>query len=132
MSDYRPAQKKAADKCCADFRKAAKAHRDKGDIASASAVLDEMKVFLSKPAVPRAASAIVCQVSGKVLGVSGKEAGAEAQMRWVVPVPRVKGAVPITGKSIGVGAKPKAAGARILIWSEQREPAQRFSLSSAK
>lgn len=69
-------------------------------------------------------------VSKKAVG-----AAAENQLWKVTPVPTVKGAIKLfakpSGKLIGVDAKSKDAGARILLWSDQdTEPAQMFAFMS--
>ena len=47
VSEYRSALKKAETACKAAFEKAAKSHRDKGDVKEAGLVLEEMKEFLA-------------------------------------------------------------------------------------
>jgi hypothetical protein len=74
LSEYRTAQKRAEATCKAAFEKAAKAYRDKNEIKTAGAVLDELKEFLAKTPVAAAAGAgvvvLVSTHSGKVIGLS--------------------------------------------------------------
>ena len=62
---------------------------------------------------------------------------AEHQLWKITPVPKVKDTVKVfakpSGKLIGVDAKSKDAGARILLWSDQTtEPAQMFAFTPPK
>ena len=85
-------------------------------------------------------SGLVMTANGKDNGtqviISAKQAGSENQLWKVAPVANVKDAQRVTakasGKSIGVDAKSKNAGARILLWSEQNESAQWFGLFPPK
>jgi hypothetical protein len=95
LSEYRSALKKAEMQCKAAFEKAAKDYRDKGEVKSAGATLEEMKEFLAKApgagagaagAGASAATVIACGVSNKVWGLSGAEEGAK-----VVTADYVKG-----------------------------------------
>jgi hypothetical protein len=200
ISEYRTAQKRAESACKAAFEKAARAYRDKGEVKLAGETLEEMKEFLSK--APTAAgnggtaAAIVCHVSGKVLGlqngavaegtkvvtadyakgdqtqlwkvvpaadgwvyvenvksglvmtahgrgngtevtIAKKETPASDDQLWkLIPVANVKDAQKVfakpSGKLIGVDAKSKNAGARILLWTDQNESAQWFGFFTPK
>lgn len=75
LSEYRTAQKKAETACKAAFEKAAKVYRDKGDVKTAGAVLEEMKEFMAKVpsasgATASAAVVLVSTHSGKVIGLA--------------------------------------------------------------
>ncbi len=99
MSEYRTTLKRSETQCKQAFDKAAKAYRDKGDVKSAGAVLEEMKEFLAKaPGAgaaggASAASVIACGVSDKVWGIDneGKVVtaayvkGDQSQMWKIVP-----------------------------------------------
>ncbi len=190
LSEYRSAQKKAETACKLAFEKAAKAYRDKGELKAAGDTLEEMKEFLAKTPSSGGggATAIVCHISGKVLGLqngavaegtkvvtadfakgdetqlwkvvpaggddvyivnvksglvmtaNGKTNGTEViiakkaqpasenQLWKLTPVANVKDAQKVfakaSGKLIGVDAKSKDAGARILLWTDQNESAQ--------
>jgi hypothetical protein len=83
MSEYRTAQKKAEVACRAAFEKAGKAYRDKGDVKTAGATLEEMKEFLAKAPSSSgagAAVAILCGHTNKVLGVTEKSAEEGAKL----------------------------------------------------
>jgi hypothetical protein len=69
MSEYRTTLKKAETVCKAAFDKAAKAYREKGDLKTAGAVLEEMKEFLARApgAGAGAAVTIQCGHTNKVL-----------------------------------------------------------------
>ena len=72
MSEFRTAQKKAEGVCKAAFEKAAKAYRDKGELKTASATLEEMKEFLASAAGASAIPKIIrCGNSNLVLGLQG-------------------------------------------------------------
>jgi hypothetical protein len=92
LSEYRTAQKKAEATCKLAFEKAAKAYRDKGDVKTAGAVLEEMKEFLAKvPGAGAAAATAVVLVSthsGKVLGLAR---GATDEGNKIVTADYVKG-----------------------------------------
>ena len=90
LSEYRTAQKKAETTCKAAFEKAAKAYRDKGEIKTAGAVLDEMKEFLAKGPAASTGTAVVffSARSGKVLGLQN---GATADGTKIVTAEYAKG-----------------------------------------
>jgi hypothetical protein len=200
ISEYRTAQKRAELNCKLAFEKAAKAYRDKNEVKLAGETLEEMKEFLSKaPAAGGGGggvTAMVCHVSGKVLGlqngavgegtkvvtadyvkgdqtqlwkavpaadgwvyienvksglvmtahgkgngtevtIAKKETPASDDQLWkLIPVANVKDAQKVfakpSGKLIGVDAKSKNAGARILLWTDQTESAQWFGFYSPK
>jgi hypothetical protein len=93
VTEYRAAQKKAADVCKQAFERAAKAYRDEGDIKAAVAVLEEMKEFLAAKggsAVGPAGAFVLATRNGgnKVLGLAG---GSTADGTKVVTADYVKG-----------------------------------------
>jgi hypothetical protein len=87
LSEFRTAQKKAEAVGKAAFEKAAKAYRDKGDVKTAGAVLDEMKEFLAKGAAA-SPTMIRCGNSNLVLGLRG---GKTDEGTLVVTTEYVKG-----------------------------------------
>jgi hypothetical protein len=74
LSEFRAAQKKSEATCKLAFEKAAKAYRDKGEVKTAVAVLEEMKEFLAKTPTAAAVGAgnvvLVSTHSGKVIGLT--------------------------------------------------------------
>jgi G:T/U-mismatch repair DNA glycosylase len=75
LSEYRTAQKRAEAACKLAFEKAAKAYRDKGEIKTAGATLDEMKEFLANASSASAAVVLImCGNSNKVLGLDNARA----------------------------------------------------------
>ena len=74
LSEFRAAQKKAEATCKLAFEKAAKAYRDKNELKTAAATLEEMKEFLAKTPTAAAVGAgsvvLVSTHSGKVIGLS--------------------------------------------------------------
>ncbi len=86
MNEYRTVMKKAEAQCKLAFEKAAKAYRDKGEIKTAGATLEEMKEFLAS--VSGTTVVIVSGHSGKVLGLQN---GATDDGTKVVTADPVKG-----------------------------------------
>jgi hypothetical protein len=104
VSEFRTAQKKAEIPVKAAFEKAAKAYRDKGEVKTAGATLEEMKEFLAKdptvggPATGGVGVAIVARHSDKVLAPSGADDGSK-----VVTANFVKGDQTQRWKTVAAG-----------------------------
>ena len=193
VSEYRAAQKKAEAVCKLAFEKAAKAYRDKGEVKTAGAILEEMKEFLAS--VTGVPVVIVSGHSGKVLGLSNgstdegtkiltadaakgdatqlwrivpagngwahvenvkaglvlsaasndngtevvlakKKDGAEGQLWKTTPVANQKDQLRLVHKEIGnqlvIDVNSKNAGARIILWDDQGQGGERFSLTPPK